>query len=85
MIKNLHDVQHQLLKLEEQTDAQELDMSRLELANTKLLGQLKSREEELKKNNQLLKDQAAQHKTITDMVSSIYYQNDESYSLMCIY
>ncbi|KMQ91822.1 hyaluronan mediated motility receptor [Lasius niger] len=69
MVKNLHDVQHQLLKLEEQTDAQELDMSRLELANTKLLGQLKSREEELKKNNQLLKDQAAQHKTITDMAN----------------
>lgn len=71
MNKKLHAAQNLLLHFEELTDAQNLDISRLELANSKLLEQLKSREEELEKNKQLLEDQAAQHKTITDIVSSI--------------
>lgn len=70
MSKKLHDVQNLLLNFEEQTDAQKLGISRLELANSKLLEQLKSQEKELEKNKQLFEDQAVQHKTITDMVSS---------------
>lgn len=70
MNKKLHAAQDLLLYFEELTDAQNLDISRLELENSKLLEQFKSREEELEKNKQLLEDQAAQHKTITDIVSS---------------
>lgn len=66
-------MQNQLLKLEEENDALERSKSRLELTNVKLTEQLKSREEELEKNNQLLKDQAAQHKTTVDTVSSRVY------------
>ncbi|XP_070153196.1 putative leucine-rich repeat-containing protein DDB_G0290503 isoform X1 [Polyergus mexicanus] len=69
MSKKLHDVQNLLLDFEEQTDAQKLGISRLELANSKLLEQLKSQEKDLEKNKQLLEDQAAQHKTITDMAN----------------
>lgn len=69
MSKKLYDIQNLLLNFEEKNDAQELDISRLELANSKLLEQLKSKEKELEKCNQLFKDQVTQHKTIVDMVS----------------
>lgn len=71
MSKKLYDVQNLLLNFEEKIDAQELDISRLELANSKLLEQLKNKEKELEKSNQLLKDQVTQHKTIVDMVSIV--------------
>ncbi|KAL6448407.1 hypothetical protein ACFW04_000378 [Cataglyphis niger] len=70
MNKKLHAAQNLLLYFEELTDAQNLDISRLELENSKLLEQFKRREEELEKNKQLLEDQAAQHKTITDIANS---------------
>lgn len=71
MSKKFYDVQNLLLNFEEKIDAQELDISRLELANSKLLEQLKSKEKESEKSNQLLKDQVTQHKTIVDMVSIV--------------
>lgn len=70
MSKNISEAQGALLVLEEQNDAREIDISRMELANNKLLDELKSRDEELEESKRLLQDQAMQHKIILDEVSS---------------
>jgi len=69
MSKSINEAQSALLVLEEQNDAREIDISRMELANNKLLKQLKSSEEALEENKRLLQDQARQHKIIIDEVS----------------
>lgn len=70
MSVSLNDAQSLLLKLEERNDVQTIDISRMELTNSKLLEQLRNQEEALKKSNQLLQVQATQHKTAIDEVSS---------------
>jgi len=69
MSKSINEAQSALLVLEEQNDAREIDISRMELANNKLLKQLKNSEEALEENKRLLQDQARQHKIIIDEVS----------------
>lgn len=70
MSKSISEAQGVLLALEEQNDAREIDISRMELANNKLLEELKNRDEELEESKRLLQDQAKQHKIILDEVSS---------------
>lgn len=70
MSKSISEAQGALLVLEEQNDAREIDISRMELANNKLLEELNSRDEELEETKQLLQDQTTQHKIILDEVSS---------------
>lgn len=70
MSKSINQAQDALLLMEEQNDAREIDISRMELANNKLLEELKNRDEAVEKNKQLLQDQATQHKIILDEVSS---------------
>lgn len=70
MSKSINEAQGAILILEEQNDAREIDMSRMELANNKLLEELKSRDKALEENKRLLQDQAMQHKIILEEVSS---------------
>jgi len=70
MSKKFDDVQNLLLGFEEKIDAQELDISRLELANSKLLEQLKSKEKELEISNKLFKDLVTIREIAGEMVSS---------------
>lgn len=67
---SINEAQNALLLLEEQNDAREIDLSRMELANSKLLKELNSRDEALEESNLLLQDQAMEHKIIIDKVSS---------------
>lgn len=73
MSKSINEAQGALLVLEEQNDAREIDISRMELANNKLLEELKSRDEALEESKRLLQDQAVQHKIILDEVSPYEY------------
>jgi len=77
MGKSLSEAQNLLLKLEERNDVQAIDISRIELANSKLQEQLKSREKALEENNQLLQAQTVQHKVAIDDVNFNY--DDESH------
>jgi cell division protein FtsX len=77
MGKSLSEAQNLLLKLEERNDVQAIDISRIELANSKLQEQLKSRENALEENNQLLQAQTVQHKVAIDDVNFNY--DDESH------
>jgi len=72
MAKSLSEAQNLLLKLEERNDVQAIDISRIELANSKLQEQLKSRENALEENNQLLQAQAVQHKVAVNDVNFNY-------------
>lgn len=67
MANNLSEAQNLLLKLEERNDAQAVNISRMELANSKLTEQLRSREKALEEN-QLVQVQATQYKKIMDEV-----------------
>lgn len=69
MSKSISETQSALLVLEEQNDAKEIDISRLELVNNKLLVQLENSEEALEESKRLLQKQAKQHKMIIDEVS----------------
>lgn len=69
MSKSISETQSALLVLEEQNDAKEIDISRLELVNNKLLVQLENSEETLEESKRLLQKQAKQHKIIIDEVS----------------
>lgn len=69
MSKSISETQSALLVLEEQNDAKEIDISRLELVNNKLLVQLANSEEALEESKRLLQKQAKQHKIIIDEVS----------------
>lgn len=69
MSKSISETQSALLVLEEQNDAKEIDISRLELVNNKLLVQLENSEEALEESKRLLQKQAKQHKIIIDEVS----------------
>ncbi|XP_077272103.1 uncharacterized protein LOC143902808 [Temnothorax americanus] len=66
MSKSISEAQGAILILEEQNDAREIDISRMELANNKLLEELKSRDKALEESKRLLQDQAMQHKIILD-------------------
>ncbi|KYN19983.1 Laminin subunit alpha-1 [Trachymyrmex cornetzi] len=70
MTKSIAEAQSALLLLEEQNDAREIDISRMQLENNKILNQLKSSEKALEENKRLLQDQAKQHKIITDEANS---------------
>lgn len=70
MTKSISEAQSALLVLEEQNDAREIDISRMQLENNKLFDQLESSEKALEENKRLLQDQAKQHKIIIDEVSS---------------
>jgi len=70
MSASLNDAQNLLLKLEERNDVQAVDISRMELTNSKLLEQLRNQEKALKESNQLLQVQATQHKIAIDEVNS---------------
>lgn len=77
MANNLDEAQSLLLKLEERSDAQAVSISRMELANSKLVEQLKSREKVLEESNQLLQDEAKQYKkTIDEVYFRRYNIND---------
>jgi len=69
MTKSINEAQSALLVLEEQNDAREIDISRMQLENNKILDQLESSEKALEENKRLLQNQAKQHKIITDEVS----------------
>lgn len=69
MSKSISETQSALLVLEEQNDAKEIDISRLELVNNKLLVQLENSEEALEESKRLFQKQAKQHKIIIDEVS----------------
>lgn len=68
MANNLSEAQNLLLKLEERNDAQAVNISRMELANSKLTEQLRTRENALEENNQLAQVQATRYKKIKDEV-----------------
>ncbi|KAL0104068.1 hypothetical protein PUN28_017039 [Cardiocondyla obscurior] len=70
MSKSISETQGALLILEEQNDAREIDISRMELANNKLLEELRSRNKALEENKRLLQDQAMQHKVLLDDANS---------------
>ncbi|KAL6252244.1 hypothetical protein P5V15_014785 [Pogonomyrmex californicus] len=70
MSTKIIEAQNALLKLEEQNDAKDIDISRLELANKKLLEQLKSRDEALEENKQFLQEEATRYKSIIDKANS---------------
>lgn len=72
MSKNLGDAQNLLLKLEERNDVQAIDVSRMELANSKLQEDLKRREKALEESNQLFQAQASKHKAAVDQVNFAY-------------
>ncbi|XP_076750292.1 uncharacterized protein LOC143423101 [Xylocopa sonorina] len=61
MANHLAEAQGMLLKLEERNDAQELEISRIELLNNKLNDQLKIREAALDDANKLLEDKTIEH------------------------
>lgn len=69
MSKSISETQSALLVLEEQNDAKEISISRLELVNNKLLVQLENSEEALEESKLLLQEQAKQHKIIINEVS----------------
>lgn len=69
MSKSIDVAQSALLTLEEQNDARKIDISLMELANGKLLEQLKKRDEALEESKRLLQAQATQHEIIVDKVS----------------
>ena len=69
MTKSISEAQSALLVLEEQNDAREIDISRMQLENNKILDQLESSEKALEENKRLLQNQAKQHKIITNEVS----------------
>jgi len=69
MTKSINEAQSALLVLEEQNDAREIDISRMQLENNKILDQLESSEKALEENKRLLQNQAKQHKIIIDEVS----------------
>lgn len=69
MSKSIDVAQSALLALEEQNDARKIDISLMELANGKLLEQLKKRDEALEESKRLLQAQATQHEIIVDKVS----------------
>ncbi|XP_032668210.1 hyaluronan mediated motility receptor-like isoform X2 [Odontomachus brunneus] len=62
MANNLSEAQNLLLKLEERNDAQVVNISRLELANSKLKEQLRNREKVFEENNQLVQIRETQCK-----------------------
>ncbi|KYM91177.1 Laminin subunit alpha-2 [Atta colombica] len=70
MTKSINEAQSALLVLEEQNDAREIDISRMQLENNKILDQLESSEKALEENKRLLQNQAKQHKIITDEANS---------------
>ncbi|XP_018309471.1 hyaluronan mediated motility receptor isoform X3 [Mycetomoellerius zeteki] len=70
MTKSISEAQSALLVLEEQNDAREIDISRMQLENNKLFDQLESSEKALEENKRLLQDQAKQHKIIIDEANS---------------
>lgn len=69
MSKSISEAQGALLILEEQNDARETDIARMELQHNKLLKELDSRDKALEESKRLLEDQAMQHKIILDEVS----------------
>lgn len=70
MSKSIDVAQSALLALEEQNDARKIDISLMELANGKLLEQLKKRDEALEESKRLLQAEATQHEIVVDKVSS---------------
>ncbi|XP_014470917.1 PREDICTED: hyaluronan mediated motility receptor-like isoform X2 [Dinoponera quadriceps] len=70
MANNLNQAQGLLLTLEERNDAQAVNVSRLELTNSKLKEQLRSQEKTLEENNQLLQVRATQCKNSIDEMNS---------------
>ncbi|XP_012522875.1 hyaluronan mediated motility receptor isoform X2 [Monomorium pharaonis] len=70
MSESINDAQNALLLLEEQNDAREIDLSRMELENNKLLKELNSRDEALGESKRLLQDQAMEHQIIIDKANS---------------
>ncbi|XP_012063941.1 PREDICTED: hyaluronan mediated motility receptor-like [Atta cephalotes] len=70
MTKSISEAQSALLVLEEQNDAREIDISRMQLENNKILDQLESSEKALEENKRLLQNQAKQHKIITNEANS---------------
>ncbi|XP_018405009.1 PREDICTED: hyaluronan mediated motility receptor-like isoform X2 [Cyphomyrmex costatus] len=77
MTKSIGEAQSALLVLEEQNDAREIDISRMQLENNKLLDQLESSEKKLEENRRLLQDQVKQHKIMTDEAYSRIEQLSE--------
>ncbi|XP_011877411.1 PREDICTED: hyaluronan mediated motility receptor-like isoform X2 [Vollenhovia emeryi] len=77
MSKNINEAQGALLVLEEQNDARQIDISRMELINNKLIEELKSRDKALDESKLLLQDQAMQHKIILDKANSQIKQLSE--------
>lgn len=69
MSKSISQAQGALLVLEEQNDAREIDISRMELANNELLEDLKIRDQALEESKRLLQDQEIKHKIILEEVS----------------
>ncbi|XP_029045310.1 paramyosin-like [Osmia bicornis bicornis] len=61
MASHLNDARNMLLKLEETNDSQQIEISRVELLNTKLSEQLKEREEIVQKHDKLLEEQAEKY------------------------
>lgn len=61
MANHLSEAQSMLLKLEERNDAQELEISQIELLNDKLNEQLKLRETAIDDVNKLLENQSKEH------------------------
>ncbi|XP_076182393.1 uncharacterized protein LOC143154297 [Ptiloglossa arizonensis] len=66
MANNLSEAQDMLLTLEERYDAQELEISQIELLNNKLKEQLKASKAALEDTNKLLEAQSAKHKIALD-------------------
>lgn len=61
MASHLNDARNMLLKLEETNDSQQIEISRVELLNTKLSEQLKEREEIVQKHDKLLDEQTEKY------------------------
>nr|XP_003706552.1 PREDICTED: hyaluronan mediated motility receptor-like isoform X3 [Megachile rotundata] len=61
MADHLKEARNMLLKLEETHDAQQIEISRVDLLNTKLSEQLKEREEIVKEHDKLLKEHSEKY------------------------
>lgn len=68
MANNLSEARNLLLKLEERNDTQVVNISRLELANSKFKEQLRNREKTLEENNQLVQIRETQCKKVVNEV-----------------
>ena len=76
MANHLAEAQSMLLKLEERNDAQELEISRVDMLNNKFNEQLKERETAIEDLNKLLEHQSEIHKvTLNEVCSRNCYIN----------